>query len=123
MATLEDSPASDYRVTLTANGKTTFYRCVMCALADARGKKGDIEIWAPSEVKGHPVSIDRVGGKWTVSPKSVVFTYAEGDHQQCQTRYRALSSPGAFKAYIASDPKVLGNAKQLSLAQFLNVAG
>jgi len=123
MSVLKDTATTDYQVNLSSNGKTTSYRCVLCALADAKVRKGDLLIQAASEVKGHPVKISRTGDKWTITPDSAVFVYAEGDHDQCQTRYRALTSADAFKSYVQSDPKVLRNAKQLSLSQMLKVSG
>jgi hypothetical protein len=123
MAVLNDTATTDYRVTLTSSGKTSSYRCVLCAVADAKGLTGNLQIDAASEVKGHPVHIVRESGKWSILPENSVFVYAEGDHEQCQTRYRALTSADAFKAYVESNPKVLKNAKQLSLAQFIKLAG
>jgi len=123
MPILKDTATIDYRISLTSRGKTTAYRCVLCALADAKDRKGDLTIVAATQMKGRSVQISRVAGKWSVSPETAVFVYAEGDHQQCETRYRALTSSEAFKAYTASHPKVLQNAKLLTFAQFLKLAG
>jgi hypothetical protein len=123
MPILNDTAASDFRVTLKLNGKTTAYRCVLCALADAKGMAGNIEIEAASESKGHPVHISRTDGKWSIMPEKAVFAYAEGDHEQCETRYRALTSSDAFTAYVQTNSKVLKGAKQITLAQFLKLAG
>ena len=38
------------------------YRCVYCALSDAKSYNGDITILAPSELKGKPVLLTREGG-------------------------------------------------------------
>ena len=56
-----DVDDTDFRVTMTHGGKTAAYRCVLCALADAKSMKGDLEISAASDKKGEPVKISRVG--------------------------------------------------------------
>lgn len=123
MPVVSDSSAMDFRVTLKSKGKTVAYRCVLCALADAKSAVGLLEIQAASEMKGHPVTITRDAGKWSISPEKAVFAYAEGDHEQCETRYRALTSPEAFTCYTQAHPKVLKNAKQITLAQIIKLAG
>lgn len=109
----------DNMVSLEASGKSQRYRCIMCALADAKGVKGDLAITAASDRKGEPVRIARTNGKWSISPPEAVFAYSEGSHEQCQNRYRAILSRNGFAAYARNNHSLLGNSKPLTLVQML----
>jgi hypothetical protein len=110
-------------VALRYGRKRIEYRCVYCALAQARTDyKGDVTILAPSEIKGKPVLISRKDGKWSVSPESAVFVGQKVNHQQCQTGYRAFSSQAGFDAYVKKHHELVRDAKPLTLAQMVEIA-
>src|ERR1700730_18012120 len=59
---VRDTDSVDNQVQLERNGKKTPYRCVLCAVADAKTDKGDVKIVAASEKKGKAVTITRKAG-------------------------------------------------------------
>lgn len=111
-------------VTMTHAGKAHKYKCVYCALDEAQGeyKNGNAVVSAPSEKKGKPVVIRRVGGKW-ISPAGASFVGpAKLRHPICNVQYRAFTSRAAAQAYIAKNKKSLGNVQPLSFAQVLKLS-
>lgn len=120
---VQDTTQQDNEVALKYGRKRIEYRCVYCALAQAKSDyQGDVTILAPSEIKGKPVVISRTGGKWSVSPESAFFTGAKVNHQQCQTSYRAFSSRTAAEAYLQEHQDVLNDAKPLTLTEMAEMA-
>src|SRR5215207_7483853 len=62
---VQDTADQDNEVPLKYGRKRIEYRCVFCALAQAKTEyKGDVTILAPSEIKGKPVVITRANGQW-----------------------------------------------------------
>lgn len=120
----QDTPTQDNEVALKIGRKRIEYKCVFCALAEARTEyKGDLTILAPSEKKGEPVQIKREGDKWSVLPTTAVFVSNEPlKHKVCQAQARAFSTPEAAKAYIAANKESLPNAQILPLDQMVKVA-
>jgi hypothetical protein len=106
-------------VTVEHAGKSQHYRCVFCALADAKDLVGDLTVLAASDKKGEPVRITRTAGKWAIAPSEAVFVFAEGSHEQCQSRYRALLSRESFNAYARQNGSLLGKSKPVTLEQLL----
>lgn len=120
---VQDTTQQDNEVALKYGRKRIEYRCVYCALAQAKSDyQGDITILAPSEIKGKPVVISRTGGKWTVSPETTLFTGAKVNHQQCQTAYRAFTNRSAAEAYLQKHQDVFKDAKPLTLTEMAEVA-
>ncbi|RYG26724.1 hypothetical protein EON82_02180 [bacterium] len=116
---LKDTPDLDNNVVLSRGDKKTAYRCVLCAIADAKTDSRDVVIETPSEKKGKWVKILRTAGKWTVQPETAQFAYIKGSHSQCEIRYRALTKKAAFEAYVATKPKLLANAKLIPLDEMV----
>jgi hypothetical protein len=120
---VQDTAQQDNEVALRYGRKRIEYRCVYCALAQAKSDyQGDVTILAPSELKGKPVVISRTGGKWSVSPETAVFTGAKVNHQQCQTGYRAFTNRAAAEAYLQKHPDVLKDARPLTLTEIAEMA-
>lgn len=119
---VQDTDKLDNEVAIRSGRKRIEYRCVYCALQDAKSFTGDITILAPSELKGKPVVLSRKEGKWTVAPETAVFVGEKVDHKQCQVGYRALTGKEAFDKWVQANPDLLKTAKPLSLAQMLEVA-
>jgi hypothetical protein len=120
---VQDTAQQDNEVPLKYGRKRIEYRCVYCALAQAKSDyQGDVTILAPSEIKGKPVVISRTGGKWSVSPETAVFTGAKVNHQQCQTAYRAFTNRPAAEAYLQKHQDVLKDAKPLTLTEMAEMA-
>jgi hypothetical protein len=119
---VQDTDKLDHEVALKFGRKRIEYRCVYCALSDAKSYNGDLTILAPSELKGKPVLLARKEGKWSVQPPTAVFVGEKVDHRQCQLGYRALTTPDAFAKWVHANPELLKNAKPLSLQQMLEVA-
>ena len=118
----------DNEVVLRYGRKKIEYRCVYCALADAKKYDGDLIVYAPSETKGQPVLLQRTGGKWQtvkeeggklVPEQGVVFLNAFESHKECAALSRAFHSQAGFDAYR---PKAR-NAKPLGLDAMLAKAG
>lgn len=121
---VQDTPTQDNEVTLRYGRKRIEYRCVWCALTEAKSDfpNGELTILAPSEVKGKPVLISRTGGKWSVGPASAVFVGVNTGHKTCPITYRAFSNQAAFDAYVKKTGGPVAGAKPLTLAQLLATA-
>ena len=119
---VQDTDKLDNEVALKSGRKRIEYRCVYCALTDAKSYQGDITILAPSEVKGKPVQLTRKEGKWSVAPETAVFVGHKVNHRSCQLGYRALTNKGAFDKWVHANHELLGDAKPLTLEEMLAVA-
>lgn len=119
---VQDTDQLDNEVALKSGRKRIEYRCVFCALTDAKTYTGDISILAPSEIKGKPVQLIRTAGKWTVAPETAVFVGHKVNHRSCQLGYRALSNRAAFDKWILANQELLKDAKPLALPEMLAVA-
>jgi hypothetical protein len=114
---VQDTKDLDNEVKLRYGNKRIEYRCVMCAIAQAKTKfKGDVTILAPSTIKGKPVLITRKGGEWS-APEGTVFIYQKGSHTKCQDLYRAATSHEAATAFAKK--KGITAAKHLSLKEMV----
>jgi len=120
---VQDTDKQDNEVALKSGRKRIEYRCVYCALSDAKSYTGDLTILAPSEIKGKPVTLARKDGKWSASPETAVFVGHKVNHRQCQTGYRALTTQAAFEKWVHANHELLKEAKPLSLPQMLDVSG
>lgn len=119
---VQDTSTMDNEVALRYGRKRIEYRCVYCALAEAKTAfKGDLNILAPSEIKGKPVVISRKSGNWS-APAGVVFVGEKANHRHCQTTYRAFTSKAAFQAHVRKNKNLLKNARPLTLAQMVEMA-
>lgn len=97
---IQDTATLDNETVLRYGNKRIEYRCVLCAMAQAKTKfKGDVTIVAPSPMKGKPIIVTRTAGKWS-APVGTVFVYEKGSHAMCQTLYRAAASKAQAEAYI-----------------------
>jgi hypothetical protein len=121
---VQDTSQQDNEVALRYGQKRIEYRCVYCALAQAKSDfKGDLTVLAPSEIKGKPIVISRTGGKWSVSPETALFTGQQKvNHPQCQVGYRAFSNRAAFDAYTKQHSDLLQDAKPLTVTEIVEVA-
>jgi hypothetical protein len=119
---VQDTDKLDNEVALKSGRKRIEYRCIYCALKDAKSYQGDIAILAPSELKGKPVTLTRKDGKWSVAPETAVFVGQKVNHRSCQVGYRALTTRAAFDKWVHANHELLNGAKPLSLAEMLEVA-
>lgn len=120
---VQDTEKLDNEVALKFGRKRIEYRCVYCALTDAKNYQVDLTILAPSELKGKPVTLTRKGGQWSASPATAVFVGHKVNHRQCPVGYRALTNPAAFEKWMHANHELLKDAKPLSLQQMLDVSG
>ncbi len=120
---VQDTDKLDNEVALKSGRKRIEYRCVYCALNDAKSYTGDITVLAPSEVKGKPVLLSRKEGKWSVAPETAVFVGEKVNHRSCQVGYRALTTKEAFEKWQHANHELLKDAKPLTLQQILDVSG
>ncbi|HVF09873.1 MAG TPA: hypothetical protein VNA16_03675 [Abditibacteriaceae bacterium] len=120
---VQNTASQDNEVILKHGAKRVEYRCVYCALAEAKSAfKNDLSIVAPSEKKGKPVLIKRVRGKWSASPANPIFIAAKVSHRHCQTGYRAFTSRAAFNAHVKKHKSIVKDAKPLTLSQMVALA-
>ncbi len=119
---VQDTDKLDNEVALRSGRKRIEYRCVWCALKDAKSFTGDITILAPSELKGKPVQLSRKEGKWTMTPETAVFVGQKVNHRECQLGYRALTTKDAFDKWVHANHALLQGAKPLTLEQMLELA-
>jgi hypothetical protein len=120
---VQDTKELDNEVVLRYGNKRIEYRCLLCAIGEAKSKyKKDVTILAPSDVKGKPVVIKRVDGEWTTEDKDALFIYAKGSHTECQTRYRAVRDKAGFDAFVKANPQTLKDAKALTLKEMVELS-
>ena len=120
---VQDTKEQDNEVVLRYGNKRIEYRCVLCAIAQAKSKyKNDVTIIAPSTVKGKPVTITRVNGEWKAEPETALFVYAKGSHAECELRYRAVANREAYDAYVKANPDLLKDAKPLTLKELVELS-
>lgn len=117
----QDTATQDNEVALRYGRKRIEYKCVWCAIADTNNgkyKDSDLTILAPSEKKGLPIEIMRMGGKW-MAPKGTVFLGVKASHQICQNTYRAFTNKAAFDAYVQKNQAIVKGATPLTLDQMV----
>jgi len=119
---VQDTDKLDNEVALKSGRKRIEYRCVYCALSDAKSYSGDITVLAPSEIKGKPVMLSRKDGKWSVAPETAVFVGQKVNHRSCELGYRALTTKSAFDKWVHANHELLKDAKPLTLPEMLQVA-
>ncbi len=121
LSVVQDTKEKDNEVVLRYGNKRIEYRCVMCAIAQAKTKfKNDLTILAPSNIKGKHVTITRTAGVWAVKEEKAVFVFAKGSHTECQDRYRALTDGADFDAYVAN--RKYTEAKKLTLKEMVELS-
>lgn len=119
---VQDTATLDNEVALRFGRKRIEYRCVWCALKDAKTYRGDVTILAPSELKGKPVLLSRKGDEWSVQPETAVFVGHKVNHRQCELGYRALTTRAAFDKWVKANASLLEDAQPLTLPQMLELA-
>lgn len=126
---VQNTKTMDNEVVLRYGKKKIEYRCVYCAIADARKYDGDVIVYAPSEAKGKPVLLQRAAGKWSavkeadgklVPEEGVVFINDFKSHAKCAALSRAFHTKEAFDKYVAANK--VTDAKALTLDQMVEVA-
>ncbi|MFY9233181.1 MAG: organomercurial lyase [Fimbriimonadaceae bacterium] len=123
MKVLQDTKDMDNEVVLKYGLKKIEYRCVMCALAQAKTKykdKAELSIVAPSPVKDKPVTITRKNGDWSSSPANAVFVFQKGNHAQCNELYRATADQATARAWATKHN--LKDAQYLSLKEMVEAS-
>jgi hypothetical protein len=123
LAVVQDTKAQDYEVALKFGRKRIEYRCVLCAIAQAKTEfEGDLSIVAPSEIKGQHVTLTRKDGKWSVSPETTVFIAHKVNHRECEIGDRALTKAAAFQPWVEAHKDLLAGAKMLNLAEMIEIS-
>lgn len=104
-AITQDTATQDNEVVLKYGRKRIEYKCVYCALAEAKTEysSGDVSIAAPSEKKGEPVILKRAGGKWSAAPAAHFVAQTPLKHKTCNVTARAFHSKSAAQAYIKAN--------------------
>jgi hypothetical protein len=110
--TVSDATAS----VLRAGRKRVEYKCVYCALSEAKTEyKGDLTITSPSEKAGKPVVMKRTGGMWTVSPATAYFVSPQRlKHKVCQQQARAFSTKAAAQAFAKTSSGMVMTLAQMN---------
>lgn len=120
---VQDTADLDNEVALKFGKKRIEYRCVLCAIAEAKtAYTGDLTIVAPTETKGQSVTITRKDGKWSMTPETAVFVGHKVNHKICDLGYRAVTNAAAFDAWVAKHKRDLEGAKPLSLDEMVKLA-
>ena len=120
---VQDTKDQDNEVALKYGRKRIEYRCVFCALAQAKSEfKGDLKILAPSEVKGKPIVISRTDGKWSAEPEKPVFVGEKLNHRHCQIGYRAFTNKEAFDKWVKANEDKVKDAKPKTLDEMVELA-
>lgn len=119
---VQNTPEQDNEVALRYGRKRIEYRCVMCAIADAKTYDGDITILAPTEIKAKPALIHRENGAWRSEPENLVFLGERVKHRHCQIGYRAFTTRTAMDAHVKKNKVILKEGKPLTLAEMVKIA-
>ena len=121
---VQDTKEQDNEVALKYGRKRIEYRCVFCAIAQAKSefKNGDVTILAPSEVKGKPIVITRKEGKWSAQPEKPIFVAEKLNHKHCQIGYRAFTNKESFEKWVHANHEKLKDAKPKNLDELVEVA-
>jgi hypothetical protein len=123
LAVVQDTKIQDNEVALKFGRKRIEYRCVLCAIAQAKSEfEGDLSIVAPSEIKGERVTLTRKDGKWSVIPETAVFIAHKVNHRECEIGDRALTRAAAFQPWMDSHKELLTGAKMLNLAEMIEIS-
>ena len=126
---VQGTKSQDNEVVLRNGKKKIEYRCIYCALADAKKYEGDLIVYSPSETQVKPV-IRRADGKWSVVKEQngtlileegAVFLNDFKSHQKCAMLSRAFHSMAAFEKYAAANKAL--DAKALTLEEMVAAAG
>lgn len=122
MKVVQDTKEQDNEVTMRYGNKKIEYRCVMCAVAQAKTKykDRDLTISAPTTEKGKSVTITKKGADYSVKPQSTLFVFQKGSHSQCDTLYRAASGNAQATAWINKNN--LKSAKALTLKEMVEAS-
>ena len=106
MPVTQDTATQDNEVALKYGHKRIEYKCVYCALSEAKTEysDADLTITAPSETKGAPVVLKRTAGKWSATPSTASFVApAKIKHKVCEAQARAFSTQAVAQAYAAKN--------------------
>ncbi len=122
MDVVQDTAEQDNEVALRYGRKRIEYRCVMCAIADAKSYEGNVKILAPTEIKGKPALIHRENGTWRAEPENLLFIGEKVKHRHCQLGYRAFTSRTAFDAHAKKNKVIVKDAKPLTLGEMVKVS-
>lgn len=98
--------SDDTAAVLKAGRKRIEYKCVYCALAEAKTEypTGDLTVNAPSEKAGQPVVLKRTGSAWKAFPASATFVSpAKIKHKICQEQARAFTTQAAAQVYAKAN--------------------
>lgn len=115
--------APSTQVWLQSGSKKVAYRCVFCAVAEAKTEyKGNLSIQAPTENSKKPLIIKRTGGRWSLNQKSAAFVGKNISHKNCPTGYHAFTSSAAAKRYIAQHKSLLAGSSAMTFSQFYATA-
>ena len=98
--------SDDTASVLKMGRKRIEYKCVFCALAEAKTEypTGDLMVYSPSEKPGVSVVSKRAKGKWSVLPASAMFVSpAKLKHKVCQEQARAFTNAAAATAYAKAN--------------------
>ena len=125
MKIVQDTPTQDNEVALKVGRKRIEYKCVFCALAEAKTEyQGDLSIAAPSEKKGEPVVLKRTDNQWSALPATAHFVARDPlKHKMCDVQARAFTTREAAQSYIDANKDELADAKPLTLDEMVAVAG
>jgi hypothetical protein len=99
---------------LKVGRKRIEYKCVYCALAEAKTEyQGDLTVTAPSEKPSKSIVLKRTAGKWIATPSTAYFvTPTRIKHKVCQAQARAFTNKNAASAFAKSS-----GGTAMSLAQ------
>ncbi|MBM3459236.1 MAG: hypothetical protein FJX77_11970 [Armatimonadetes bacterium] len=118
---VQDTELVDNEVAIRYGRKRIEYRCVWCAVRDAKTYTGDLTILAPSELKGKPVLLARKGERWSVQPEETVFLGQKTHPKECHLTFRAFARRAALEAWAKQHGSATAQAGPLTLPQLLEL--
>ena len=111
--------APSTHVWLQSSSKKVVYRCVFCAVSEAKTEyKGNLSIQAPTENSKKPLIIKRISGHWSLNQNGAAFVGKNVSHKFCPTAHHAFTSSASAKHYITQHKSLLGGTSAMTFNQF-----
>lgn len=93
-------------VRLEADGGSSVYRCVHCALTVQAADAGSSTVRAHSPLSEQEIEIRRGEEGWSVSPATVVFLSLPEQKGECIDRHRAFVDAAEYERYLDAHPEL-----------------
>lgn len=99
-------PAGQEVLLVTADGASTPYRCIHCALTAQGAAPPPTSVRVRSPLANAEVLVRRTETGWSVVPASAVFLSLPESEGECMDRHRAFPDADEFRRYLDAHPEL-----------------